>query len=148
MFVDASVIIAIMTGEPGAEALAAHIDAARTRRPVTSVLAAWEATVGLYRKKRIPMAEAEARVQEFTEAAGIQLLSIGPRELPTALQAFERYGRHRYPDSERNSALNLADCFHYATAKACRAPILTKDAGFALTDVATLGADPADPTAS
>jgi ribonuclease VapC len=143
MFVDASAIIAIMTGEPDAEALAAHIDAARTKRPVTSVLAAWEATVGLYRKKRIPMVEAEARVQEFIDAAGIQVLSIGSRELPTALQAFERYGRHRYPDSERNSALNLADCFHYATAKACRAPILTKDAGFALTDVATLGGDPA-----
>ena len=144
MFVDASVIIAIMTGEPGAEGLAAHIDAARTKRPVTSVLAAWEATVGLYRKKHIPMVEAEARVQEFIEAAGIQLLSIEPRELPTALQAFERYGRHRYPDSERNSALNLANCFHYATAKSCRAPILTKDAGFALTDVATLGADPTE----
>jgi ribonuclease VapC len=148
MFVDASVIIAIMAGEPGAEGFATHIDAARAKRPVTSVLAAWEATVGLYRKKRIPMVEAEARVQEFIEAAGIQVLSIGPRELPTAFQAFERYGRHRYPDSERNSALNLADCFHYATAKSCRAPILTKDAGFALTDVATIGVDPADPTAS
>jgi len=148
MFVDASVIIAIMTGEPGAEALATLIDAARAKRLITSVLAAWEATVGLYRKKRIPMVEAEARVQEFIEAAGIQVLSIGPRDLPVALQAFERYGWHRYPDSERNSALNLADCFHYAAAKSCRAPILTTDAGFALTDVATLGADPAEPTAS
>ena len=147
MFVDASVIIAILTGEPGAEGFAAHMDAARAKRPVTSVLAVWEATVGLYRKKRIPMFEAEARVQEFVEAAGIQVLSVGPQELPTALQAFERYGRHRYPDSERNSALNLADCFHYATAKTCRLPILTNDAGFALTDVATIGAGPANPTA-
>lgn len=147
MFVDASVIIAIMTGEPGAEDLATHIDAARTKRPVTSVLAVWEATVGLYRKKRIPMGEAEARVQEFIEAADIQVLPIGQRDVPTALQAFERYGRHRYPDNERNSALNLADCFHYATAKFCRARILTKDAGFALTDIATVGAGPPDPTA-
>jgi ribonuclease VapC len=148
MFVDASVIIAILTNEEGAEGFAAHFDEARTKRPVTSILAAWEATVGLYRKKRIPMIEAEARVQEFFETAGIQVLSIGPRDFPTALQAFERYGRHRYPDSERNSALNLADCFHYATAKSCRTPILTKDAGFALTDVSTLGSGPADPTAS
>ena len=145
MFVDASVIIAIMTGEPGAERFAAQLDAARAKRPITSVLAVWEATVGLFRKKRIPMAEAEARVQEFLEAAGVQALSITPREIPAALQAFERYGRHRYPDSERNSALNLADCFHYATAKSCRAPILTTDAGFALTDVATVGAGPVDP---
>ncbi|MDR3450778.1 MAG: type II toxin-antitoxin system VapC family toxin [Alphaproteobacteria bacterium] len=137
MFVDASVIVAIMTGEPDAEGFATLMDTAPAKRLITSVLAAWEATVGLYRKKRIPMVEAEARVHEFIEAAGIQVLSIGPRELPVALQAFERYGRHRYPDSERNSALNLADCFHYATAKSCRASILTKDAGFALTDVAT-----------
>ena len=148
MFVDASVIVAIMTGEPGAEGLARLLDTARAKRPVTSVLATWEATVGLYRKKRIPMVEAEARVQEFIEAAGIQVLSISPRELPAALQAFERYGRGRYPESERNSALNLADCFHYATAKSCRTPILTKDAGFALTDVATIGVGPSDPTAS
>ncbi len=138
MFVDASVIIAIMTGEAGAEGFAAQLDAARAKRPITSVLAVWEATVGLFRKKRIPMAEAESRVQEFLEAAGVQVVSITPREIPAALQAFERYGRHRYPDSERNSALNLADCFHYATAKSCRAPILTMDAGFALTDVATV----------
>ncbi|PPQ35333.1 ribonuclease VapC [Rhodoblastus acidophilus] len=148
MFVDASVIIAIMTSEPDAEFFAAHIDAARTKRPVTSVLAVWEATVGLYRKKRIPMNEAEARVQEFIEAADIHVLSVGSRDLPTALQAFERYGRHRYPDAERNSALNLADCFHYAAAKSCRAPILTKDGGFALTDVATIGVDPSRATAS
>lgn len=147
MFVDASAIIAVMTDEPGAENFATLLDAARAKRPVTSVLAAWEATVGLYRKKRIPMAEAEARVQEFIETAGIQMLSTAPRELPVALQAFERFGRHRYPDHERNSALNLADCFHYATAKSCRTSILTKDAGFALTDVAAVGVSSSDPTA-
>jgi ribonuclease VapC len=112
----------------------------RVQRPITSVVAAWEATAGLFRKKRIPMAEAEARVREFLETAEIQVLSISSGELSAALQAFDRYGRHRYPDAERNSALNLADCFHYATAKSYRVPILTKDAGFALTDVATIGA--------
>jgi ribonuclease VapC len=140
MFVDASAIIAIVTEEPGAEDLAAALDAARSPRPITSVVAAWEATVGLFRKKRIPMAEAEARIQEFLAAAGVEVLAISSGELPAALQAFDRYGRHRYPDAERNSALNLADCFHYATAKSYRAPILTIDAGFALTDVATVGA--------
>jgi ribonuclease VapC len=139
MFVDASAIVAIMTEEPEAEGLAAALDDARVQRPITSVVAAWEATVGLFRKKRIPMAEAEARVQEFLEAAEVQVLSISSGELTAALQAFDRYGRHRYPDAERNSALNLADCFHYATAKSCKVPILTKDAGFALTDVATIG---------
>ncbi|MFA1624034.1 type II toxin-antitoxin system VapC family toxin [Rhizobium mongolense] len=43
--------------------------------------------------------------------------------------------------SNRNSALNLADCFHYAAAKAGKMPILTRDAGFALTDLKTNGPD-------
>lgn len=140
MFVDASAIIAIVTEEPGAEGLATALDEAQGQQSVTSVVAQWEATVGLFRKKRIPMAEAEARVREFLEAAEVQVLSISSGELTAALQAFDRYGRHRYPVTERNSALNLADCFHYAAAKSRRLPILTTDQGFALTDVATLGA--------
>lgn len=139
MFVDASAIIAIMTSEPEGEKLAAALDAARGRRLITSVIATWEAIIGLFRKKRIPMAEAEARVQEFLEMAGVDVLSVESGELGAALQAFDRYGRHRFPDTERNSALNLADCFHYAAAKSCRAPILTKDVAFALTDVETVG---------
>ncbi|WP_348651999.1 type II toxin-antitoxin system VapC family toxin [Rhizobium sp. 007] len=43
--------------------------------------------------------------------------------------------------TNRNSALNLADCFHYAAAKAGKMPILTRDAGFALTDLKTNGPD-------
>ena len=141
MFVDASVIIAILTAEPDAEALARLIDRARAQQMVTSVLAVWEATVGLYRKKRISMGEAEARVQEFMDFLDMQVLPITPHELPMALQAFERYGRHRYPDSDRNRALNLADCFHYATAKSHFVPMFSTDAGFALTDVATVGTE-------
>jgi ribonuclease VapC len=134
MFVDASAILAILTDEPEAEALAGVLDAARSRRPITSVLAVWESAVGLFRQKRIPMAEAEARVQEFLEIAGIHVLPVTNKELSVALQAFDRYGRHRYPDAERNRALNLADCFHYASAKSYRTSILHKDSGFALTD--------------
>lgn len=139
MFLDASAIIAILTGEPEAEELAAALDAAGQQRLITSVVATWEATVGLFRKKRIPMAEAESRVREFLELARVDVLPVETGELTSALQAFDRYGRHRYLDTERNSALNLADCFHYASAKANGAPILTKDAGFALTDIGTVG---------
>jgi len=137
MFVDASVIIAILIEEGDAERLAAHLGQAQ--RPITSLIAVWEATAGLYRRKSIPMQEAEARIAEFLELCGIEVLQTTHGELPIALQAFDRYGRHRYPDTDRNSALNLADCFHYATAKANRMPVLTKDAGFGRTDVATVG---------
>lgn len=137
MFVDASAIIAIMTDEPDAERLATLLGQAR--KSITSIIAIWEATVGLYRRKNIPMQEAEARVAEFLEMCGIEVVQTSQAELPIALQAFDRYGRHRYPDADRNSGLNLADCFHYAAAKANRMPVLTKDAGFGLTDVETVG---------
>jgi ribonuclease VapC len=139
MFVDASVIIAIMIGEPESEHLAAAMEAVREERPHTSVIAVWEAIVTIYRRKSVSMAEAEARVQEFLDLTNTQILPITVQELSPALQAFERYGQHHYPDTDRNKALNLADCFHYAVAKSQRASILTKDIGFALTDVATVG---------
>ena len=52
-------------------------------------------------------------MQDFLAAANIQLLAAAPSELAFALAAFDRYGRHRYPNAaDRNKALNLADCFH------------------------------------
>ncbi len=141
MFVDASVIIAILTSEPEARRFVAELEVDRKVVLSTSVLAVWEATVGLYRKKNIPMNDAEARVLEFLEIAKIAILSQGSQDLTIALQAFDRFGRHRFPENYRNQALNLADCFHYASAKLMNSPILTKDGGFALTDIVTIGTD-------
>lgn len=138
MFVDASAVIAILTAEPDAEALAEALDRHRDPAPITSVIAVWEAAAGLYRKKRIPMEEAELRIQEFLDAARVKQLVVSEEDRKLALRAFDRYGRHRYSDAERNKALNLADCFHYAVAKANRVPILTKDEGFAMTDLAVV----------
>ena len=137
MFVDASAILAILTEEADGEILAARLDAAEPASRITSVIAAWEAAVGLYRKKSIPIAEAEARVRDFAAQAGVLIVPIAPDELSIALQAYDRYGRHRYPDVERSRALNLADCFHYACAKSRRTSILHKDLGFDLTDIAS-----------
>ena len=134
MFVDASAILAILLEEADGPKLASALQSAKQRKPVTSALAAWEAAIGLNRKKGLPMREAEARILEFIETAGVDIVSVSAMELSAALRAFDRYGRHRYPEADRNKALNLADCFHYACAKARRMPILHKDAGLALTD--------------
>ncbi|PKA43369.1 type II toxin-antitoxin system VapC family toxin (plasmid) [Rhizobium sullae] len=141
MFVDASVIIALLLQEQKWDSFARALDEVPRGELVTSVLAVWEAAAAIYRKKQIPMAEAEAKVQEFLRLAEIAVVSITLTENTIALSAFEKYGRHRYPDASRNSALNLADCFHYAAAKAGKMPILTKDAGFTLTDLKTIGPD-------
>jgi ribonuclease VapC len=140
MFVDASAVIAILTAEPDAESLAMALDRHRRPVPIISVIAVWEAAAGLYRKKRIPIDVAELRIEEFLDAAGVKVVAVSEEDRKLALRAFDRYGRHRYSDRERNKALNLADCFHYAVAKANRVPILTKDEGFSLTDLAIVKA--------
>ena len=139
MFVDASAIFAIMMKEPRFEIYFEKLKVTEGQL-ITSVIAVWETTAAIFRKKNIAMAEAASQVNAFLEAANIGVVPILNEDLPTALQAFERYGRHHYPTANRNSALNFADCFHYATAKFHHAPILTKDAGFALTDLETIGA--------
>jgi ribonuclease VapC len=138
MYVDASIIVAILTREPKWQEFVALLENSNVKL-VTSVIAVWEATVALYRKKDIPMAEAEAHIAEFLRLADIETMPVTGAELSPALAAFEKYGRHRYPDETRNSALNLADCFHYASAKSRNVAIMTKDAGFGLTDVETIG---------
>jgi ribonuclease VapC len=77
-----------------------------------------------------------ARVEDFLTAANIQLLAAAPSDLAFASAAFDRCGRHRYPNAAgRKKGLNLADCFHYASAKSRNIPNLTTDEGFALTDL-------------
>jgi len=139
MFVDASAIIAILTDEPEGRAYAEAMDGAPEL--ICSVLGVWEATVGLFRKKIMSMDDADARVQEFVRTAGIVVVPIADQDRKLALRAFDLHGRHRHSDADRNRALNLADCFHYATAKGRNASILSKDIGFALTDVAIAKVD-------
>lgn len=135
MFVDAAAMVAILTDETEGPKLVAALDADKTDRPITSVIAVWETVVGLFRKKRISIKEARACVEEFLESAGVQILPQAEQDLALALQAYEDFGRDRFPGAERHCALNLADCFHYACAKLNRTSILHKDAGFDLSDV-------------
>lgn len=141
MFVDASVMVAILLNEPGAETFARCLRDTDSQL-ITSVIAVWETTAALFGKKGIAMSQAQSLVTAFINETSIEVVAISNDDLSFALQAFERYGRHQYPANNRNSALNLADCFHYASAKSHRAPILTKDAGFALTDLEAI--DPAE----
>lgn len=136
MFVDASVMIAILTGEEDGEAYARLLDDAPER--ITSVLAVWEASAGLFRKRRQSMGEAKATLAAFIDVAGIAVLPLDARDEALALDIFETNGRHGLPESQRNRALNMADCFHYAVARRRGVPILTKDEGFAFTDLETV----------
>src|SRR5208337_1188538 len=134
MFIDASAMVAILLQEAEGERLAREIDS--DANPFTNVIAVWETAAALHRKKVPSMQAAEAHVADFLAAAGLEVLGVAPNELSFALSAFERYGRHRHPDpTDRNKGLNLADCFHYASAKTREAAILTTDEGFGATDL-------------
>jgi ribonuclease VapC len=142
MFIDASAMIAILLQEPQSEHFIKAIEGAAPGSCCTSVIAMWEATAALYRKKpQTSMADAQATLDEFIRLTEIAVLPVTADDSGLALRAFDLHGRHRHPDENRNHALNLADCFHYAVAKSRNVPILTKDAGFAMTDIEAIGPD-------
>jgi ribonuclease VapC len=129
MFVDASAIVAMLTRETDADALADALDAARS--PMTSPVAVFEATLGICRKRYASVAEAQSDVSEFLETAGVRTVSITSQEAEAALDAFSRYGKGRGHPAQ----LNLGDCFAYAVAKTHRTALLFKGEEFDKTDI-------------
>lgn len=129
MFVDASAIVAILTREKEADALADRLEAARA--PITSPIAVFEATVGICRKRHASVDEAEQDVREFLELTRIRLVPISSEDAATAIVAFARYGKGRGHPAQ----LNLGDCFAYAMAKNHRTSILFKGEDFSKTDI-------------
>jgi ribonuclease VapC len=129
MFVDASAIVAILTREPEADALADVLQSAQS--PITSPIAIFEAALGICRKRHASVAEAEHDVGEFLVLAGVRTVSVTDKEAHTALLAFSRYGKGRGHPAQ----LNLSDCFAYAMAKNHRATLLFKGEDFDKTDL-------------
>jgi ribonuclease VapC len=129
MFVDASAIVAILTREAEADALADVLESARS--PITSPIAIFEAALGICRKRHSSVEEAEEDVRQFVETAGVRAVPITEREAETALAAFSRYGKGRGHPAQ----LNLGDCFAYAAAKNHRTALLFKGEDFAKTDI-------------
>ncbi len=130
MFVDASAIVAILTREPDADALADVLENARA--PITSPIAIFEAALGICRKRHASVEEAKADIRDFLGVAAIRPVSITEREAETALAAFSRYGKGRGHPAQ----LNLGDCFAYAVAKNHRTALLFKGDDFSKTDIA------------
>lgn len=129
MFVDASALIAIITEEPEAQALAERLEAAAV--PITSPVAVYEAALGLARKKQGGLKAARADIAMLLDLARIGLVPITPEDGDRALAAFERYGK----GTGHPARLNMGDCFAYAVAQGHGVPLLYKGEDFALTDL-------------
>lgn len=129
VFVDASAIVAILTEEAEAQALAGTLESAPG--PITSPIAVWEAAASISRKTG-RRAEAELPdILAFLDLAEVDVVPIDMSVTSSAVAAFDRYGRR----SGHRADLNMGDCFAYAFARQRNTVLLYKGKDFALTDV-------------
>jgi ribonuclease VapC len=129
VFADASALIAIITGEDGADILADALESSQSR--LCSALSVWETMAGLRRSHGLQVSAARDRIELFLHAGRFRFVEIGEREWVIAAEAYAQFGKGRHP-----AALNMGDCFAYACAKSNRASLLYKGDDFRQTDLA------------
>lgn len=130
MFVDTSVIVAILSGEEDAALWSDRLENASVR--LTSALVTLEAVMRLSTKLAIEPIEIAATIRLFLEEAEIDIVPIEAGDATLAVQAFSDYGKGRRHPAQ----LNLADCLSYACAKRHKVSLLYKGNEFAHTDLA------------
>lgn len=142
MFVDASVIIALIDCEPGYEEIEKRMRAAAGPFYVSQI-ARYEATIGLARKRAAArkkqvkpspalVIQARATVDQFIKEAAAKDVVISSEIGAAAIEASARYGKI----AGHPAKLNFGDCFAYACAKTCGVDLLYKGNDFAHTDLA------------
>ncbi|TGP21609.1 type II toxin-antitoxin system VapC family toxin [Mesorhizobium sp. M1D.F.Ca.ET.184.01.1.1] len=137
MFVDASVIVAILAKEPGWEQLLKQIVGADGPLYI-SALVRLEATLALgqtsagAKKPTSEMLSAADLVDTFIVEINAHNVVIDEDIGSRAIDAGTRYGKA----VDHPAYLNLGDCFAYACAKALDVPLLYKGGDFLQTDLA------------
>lgn len=134
LFVDASAIVAMIAREPEAASFAERLDHPDAKH--TSAIAIWEAVRAIIRVRGVELIEARELVAAFVGDAGIEVMPIDAVQGEIALDAHAAFGKGRH-----HAALNMGDCFAYASTKVLGASILFKGEDFARTDLkdGTLG---------
>lgn len=125
MIVDSSALVALAVQEPGWERLrdAVGVDPG----PAVGTPTLVETAIVL--ASRIG-GTARTVLSRLLEDGEIEVLPFERDHWPVALDAFVRYGKGRHP-----AALNLGDCFAYATASVAGEPLLSLGDDFAQTDL-------------
>lgn len=126
MVLDTSALLAILLGEPEAEAFARAI-AGHPKRLV-SALSALESAIVLQARKG-PSAVRELDL--LLHSTGMTIVSLDADQVQLARAAYEKFGKGRHP-----AALNLGDCGSYALARSSGEPLLFKGEDFSKTDLA------------
>lgn len=129
ILVDASAIVAIMNGEPEADAFSDAIEEHNDR--CYCAVGAWEAALAIARIRKIGVRAASDAVESFAFEAALRMIAIGEPEYRAAIDAHRRYGR-----GQHRAKLNMGDCFAYACARTNDARLLYKGDDFSHTDLA------------
>jgi len=129
MFVDTSVLVAILSAEDDAVEWAERLE----RAPVamTSALVVLEAAMRLSTKLIVDPVEVEISINDLLRESNIDVISIDAEDGHLAVQAFAEYGKGRGHPAQ----LDLADCLSYACAKNRKLPLLYKGNDFSHTDL-------------
>ncbi|MDR4307391.1 type II toxin-antitoxin system VapC family toxin [Chelatococcus sambhunathii] len=138
VFLDASVIVAVLGREPDGPDFAARL---RSQSDIlVSPLVLYEATMGLVRRNATPgkkptaeaIAATLATVRAFVETLRADEVPIVTEVAEFAIKTAGRFGK----TVGHPANLNMGDCFAYACAKSKGVPLLYKGDDFSKTDIA------------
>lgn len=129
MFIDTSVIVALLASEADASDYSDRIERSATK--MTSGLVILEASMRLGTMLDIDPVVVEQRIRDLLVTADIDVVSIDGAIATEAVAAFAKFGKGRGHPAQ----LNLADCMSYACAKIHVVPLMFKGNDFSHTDI-------------
>lgn len=126
MVIDSSAVIAILFGEPEAQAFLSQMAVAEICR----LSAASLVEVGIVLRREAAAKRREA-FEEMLRLFSIQIEPVTEVQAHLALGAYDRFGK----GTGHAAGLNYGDCFSYALAKQTGEPLLFKGNDFTRTDL-------------
>lgn len=123
---DTSAVVAVLFGEPDAEALLALMQQSMGDLVISAATLVETGIVAEARQG--PAAVEDLRL--FLAQLDVRTASMDAVQAAVAVAAWRRFGKGRHP-----AGLNLGDCFSYALAKVEGASLLFKGNDFAQTDI-------------
>lgn len=127
---DASAVVAVLTGEPASEEIVSILDEADERVMSAATLR----ELGIVMEARLGPS-GEVTVDRFVRDGEIAILSLSHAHVRRAMDGWRLYGKGRH-----SAALNLGDCFTYGVAAELGAPVVCTGDDFVSTDLDVLRA--------
>jgi ribonuclease VapC len=128
MFLDASVIVACMLGEPERDAILASIQ--HQPRRATGPIAVFEASSALVRVWKIDFEAAFQRVERWLDGNDVSLILLDEAIMRETHACAARY----HATTGHPARLNMGDCFAYAAARTRGLKLAYKGDDFGHTD--------------